>query len=73
MQFHIQNMTCSGCVRGVANAILSVDAAARINADPASRKVHVVSEQPRAVLESALAKAGYSVAALEKKSGCCCG
>ncbi len=34
MQFHIQNMTCSGCARSVTMAIRSVDKDAVVTADP---------------------------------------
>lgn len=76
MQFHIENMTCGGCARSVAKAIYSVDPTAQVSADPATRQVAVVSAQPRAVIESALAKAGYpSTASVEQKRssgrGCC--
>ena len=42
--FHIQNMTCGGCVRGVTRAIQSVDPAARVHADVPARRVQVVSD-----------------------------
>jgi len=61
MQFHVANMTCGGCARSVTRAIQSVDPAARITADPASRKVEVASDRPRAAFEAALAEAGYPV------------
>ena len=48
-KFHIQNMTCGGCVRGVTRAIQSADPAAQVHADLGSRKIDVISEQPRAV------------------------
>ena len=35
MQFHIENMTCGGCVRSVTKAIQSVDPSAEVTADPA--------------------------------------
>ncbi len=57
--FHIQNMTCGGCVRGVTRAIQSVDPAARVHADVPARRVQVVSDQPREIVEATLAKSGY--------------
>jgi len=60
--FHIQNMTCGGCVRGVTRAIQSVDPAARVHADVPTRRVQVVSGQPREVVEAALTKSGYQAA-----------
>jgi len=64
-KFHIQNMTCGGCVRGVTRAIQSADPAAQVHADLASRKVNVISEQPRTVLEAALKNAGYQAVGID--------
>lgn len=61
MQFHIENMTCGGCVRSVTKAIQSVDPIAQVNADPAMHKVDVTTTAPRARLQAALADAGFSV------------
>ena len=57
--FHIQNMTCGGCVRGVTRAIQSVDPAARVHADVPARRVQVVSDQPREIVEATLTESGY--------------
>lgn len=62
MRFHIQNMTCGGCARGVTKAIQSVDPQAKVTADPANRTVEVVSNRPRTEFEPALARAGYPAA-----------
>lgn len=59
MQFHIENMTCGGCARSVTKAIQSVDPAARVETDPAIRKVVVTSSLPRSDFEAVLAEAGY--------------
>lgn len=59
MQFHIENMTCSGCARSVRKAIQSVDEGAVINADPENRKVDVATSVTRAEIETVLAEAGY--------------
>lgn len=59
MQFHIQNMSCGGCVRGVTRAIQSVDPAAKVTPDLTKRTIEVASDQTRAILESALVKAGF--------------
>jgi copper chaperone len=59
MQFHIENMTCGGCVRGVTRAIQSVDPTASVHADPATRKVDVVTTAARTKLETVLADAGF--------------
>lgn len=60
MQFHIENMTCGGCVRGVTKAIQSVDPTAEISADPVTHKVDVISASPRERLQAVLADAGFA-------------
>ena len=60
MQFHIETMTCSGCVRGVTKAIRRVDPAAEVTADPDTRRVDVVTTAPREALSPALADAGFA-------------
>ena len=59
MQFHIKNMTCGGCARSVTKAIQSLDATARVEADPTTRKVEVTSSRTRSEIEAVLAEAGY--------------
>ena len=61
MQFHIENMTCGGCVRSVTKAIQSVDPTADVRADTATYKVDVVTTAPRAKLRSVLADVGFSI------------
>ena len=60
MQFHIENMTCGGCVRSVTKAIQSVDPTAKVSADPATHKVEVTTAFPRETLEAVLADVGYA-------------
>ena len=62
MRFHIENMTCGGCVRSVTKAVQSVDPSAEVTADPASHKVEVRSAAPRERLVAALTEAGYAPA-----------
>ncbi|MCV6598136.1 MAG: heavy-metal-associated domain-containing protein [Mangrovicoccus sp.] len=59
MQFHIEDMVCGGCVRGVTRAIQSVDAGAGVEATPETRKVQVTSAQPAEAFLPALAQAGF--------------
>lgn len=59
MQFHIEDMTCGGCVRGVTKAIQSVDPKAEVRADPPTRKVEVNSSASRETIEAALRDAGF--------------
>lgn len=62
MQFHIENMTCSGCARSVTKAIQSVDRGAVIKPDPETRKVEVETSAVRSAIEAALVEAGYPAA-----------
>ncbi|MCC6302646.1 MAG: heavy-metal-associated domain-containing protein [Gammaproteobacteria bacterium] len=59
MQFHIDNMTCGGCARSVTRAIQSVDAEARVTADPPSRRVEVESSASPERLAAVLREAGF--------------
>ena len=60
MQFHIENMTCGGCVKGVTRAIQSQDPAAEVSADLESHQVQVTTSAPREKLVSALGEAGFT-------------
>ncbi len=59
MQLHIENMTCGGCARSVTRAIQSLDPTARVEADPATRKVEVTSSRTQTEIEAVLAEAAY--------------
>lgn len=59
MRFHLEDMTCGGCVRGVTRAIHSVDPDARVEADPPTRSVEVTSTATREAIAAALADAGF--------------
>jgi len=59
MQFHIENMTCGGCARGVTRAIQDVDPDAIVTADPPTKLVKVETTTPQNLIISALEKAGF--------------
>ena len=59
MRFHVQNMTCGGCARGVTKAVRSVDPAAGIEIDLDARTVELTTAQPAAALIAALDTAGF--------------
>ncbi len=59
MRFHLEDMTCGGCVRGVTLAIHAVDPDAVIEADPPTRIVEVTSTASREEIEAALVDAGF--------------
>lgn len=59
LRFHVPNMTCGGCARAVTKALQNVDAAARIEADPARHEIRIETTADEFVLQAALEKAGY--------------
>ncbi len=62
MQFHIETMTCGGCVRSVTKVIRSVDPEAEVTADPATHLVEVTTKAPRESLAAVLTEAGFAPA-----------
>lgn len=61
MRFHVDNMECEGCARGVARAIATVDPDAKVHADLPTRNVTIESALPADVFSQALHRAGYFV------------
>jgi copper chaperone len=59
MKFHIENMTCGGCARGVTKAIQSVDPDAVVKADPPSRTVDIQTSATKEKIEAVLCEVGY--------------
>ncbi|UNK42392.1 heavy-metal-associated domain-containing protein [Luteimonas sp. S4-F44] len=59
MQFHLDDMTCGGCVRSVTKAIQAVDAQASVEADPPNRTVVVQTSASREAVVAALREAGF--------------
>lgn len=62
MRFHIETMTCGGCVRSVTKAIQAVDPRAAVEADLDRHDVSVTTTAPREAIVSALTDAGYEPA-----------
>lgn len=60
MRFSVPDMTCGHCKAAVEKAVASVDPAARVRVDLASREVEVESQAPAPAVIAALAAAGYS-------------
>lgn len=65
MQFHIPNMECGGCARGVTKALQTVDPTVTVETDLDARKVTVASNQPESAFLPALAAAGFPAAVLQ--------
>ncbi|MBJ8453313.1 heavy-metal-associated domain-containing protein [Acinetobacter bereziniae] len=59
MEFYIENMTCGGCARGVTKAVQSVDANAKVLADPPNRSVQVETSATQQQVADALTEAGF--------------
>lgn len=59
MEFHVENMTCGGCARGVTRAIQAVDADAKVITDPPNRNVKVETTASQQQIVDALAEAGF--------------
>ena len=47
MQFHIEKMTCGGCVKHVTQAVATVDPSAKVEADTVARKITVTTTASR--------------------------
>ncbi len=63
MEFKVENMVCSGCARGITRAVQTLDPAARVDADPATKRVVVDSKVSRDKIVEALRDAGFPPAA----------
>ena len=63
LQFHIDNMHCGGCARGVTAAIRSVDPDAKVDVALDTRTVEVESAEPREAFLPVLEQAGFPAAA----------
>ena len=61
--FRVPDMTCSGCVRAVTNAVRDVDAAASVDADLETKQVRVTSAAAVDALAAAVREAGFTVEA----------
>ncbi len=59
MEFHLDDMVCGGCVRGVTKAIQGVDPDAKIDANPETHLVKVQSSASEAQIAEALREAGF--------------
>ncbi|PHV05725.1 heavy metal transport/detoxification protein [Janthinobacterium sp. BJB412] len=59
MHFKVANMSCGGCAKSVAKALLSVDPQARIETDPPAREVRVESAVDESAFLTVLSEAGF--------------
>lgn len=59
MEFQVDNMVCGGCAKGVTRAVQAADPAARVEADPASKRVVIESAMSREKIADVLKAAGF--------------
>ena len=59
LRFHVSNMTCGGCVKGVTRAIQGVAANAKVETDLSTREVAVSGAEDAAAIVEALRRAGF--------------
>lgn len=60
-QFHVEGMTCEGCIKGVKRAVQSVDTSAEVMVDLAEKTVEVSSDSGMEAVRTAIHDAGYPV------------
>ena len=59
MQLYIENISCSGCAKGVTASILAIDAQAKVEVDVSTKLVQVESTAPVEAITSALTEDGF--------------
>lgn len=64
LRFHVSNMSCGGCAKGVTRAVRSLDGDARIDIDLPSREIAVRGAVDAPGVVAALKRAGYAARAL---------
>jgi copper chaperone len=62
--FTVEGMTCGHCEKAVTQALLALDAQAKIVIDRTQNTVKVDSEKPREALAQAIVNEGYRVTAV---------
>lgn len=59
MQFLVEKMGCGGCAKTIRSTIHTIDPGAQIDIDLTLKSVDVTSNADRALLQRALADAGF--------------
>jgi copper chaperone len=59
--FTVEGMTCGHCEKAVTQALLALDAEAKITIDRSQNTVQVESDRARTALAKAIANEGYRV------------
>ena len=60
LEIKVPDMACSACAEAIAKAVLAVDPAAVVDANPDTKVANVSTDRPEAEVKSAIAAAGYS-------------
>jgi copper chaperone len=61
LHFTVPSMACAACAETITTAVQSVDATARVTADPKTKKVEIETVEVEAVVRNAITTAGYPV------------
>lgn len=61
LHFHVEEMSCGHCVNAISNAVLAVDANAKVDVDLSWKTVVVGSDLGPDEVAAAIAEAGYEV------------
>lgn len=59
LQLKVPKIACAGCVNTVTKAVKSVDATAKIEAEPKTKMVTIETQKSAAEIKKAIAAAGY--------------
>lgn len=62
IQLTIPDMMCGACANTITQAILAIDPAAKVEADPPSKQVKIDTQKPEAEVRSVITTAGYTIA-----------
>ncbi len=58
--FTVSDMACAACAETITAAVIALDPAAQVQADPQTKVVKVKTTVSAAAVEAAIAKAGYA-------------
>ena len=61
LQLTVPSMACGACANTITQAVHTVDASAKVSADPITKQVGVDSTAAEAQIREAIAQAGYPV------------
>jgi copper chaperone len=62
LQLTVPSMACSACADTIAKAVITLDPAAQVQADPKTKQVSVETQAAENLVKQAIAAAGYPVA-----------